>query len=175
MKTGHTGRKIALGVLATLALAWLAGLATASPASAQWRFGVTVGIPTGVGVVVDYRPWEHNGLELKIAGIPPAPDSVIRDASWLSVSLTAKQYWWSGDWESHVGAGLIIVGGEVRPGDDQPEISGWLPVPVVTVPVGLDWKPGRRHTIGLTGNMIAVGIPFPELSYRWGSSGDDNR
>ncbi len=177
MKTNETGRQIPTRVLPALALAWLAGLATASPASAQWRFGVTAGFPTGFGVVVDYRPWDHNGLELKIGGVRGMSytlpgDAESRSASWFNVSVTAKQYWGSGDWERHVGAGVIFVnGGSWRGvGDDRTEERGWLLL--TAVPIGLDWKASRQNTIGLTGNLIAVPIPFPELSYRWGPAGD---
>lgn len=173
MKVGKTERQIRTRVLPALALAGLAGLATASPASAQWRFGVTVGYPTGIGVVVDYRPWERNGLELKIArsfgvDLPSADDAEPRRVSWFSVSFAAKQYWGSGDWERHVGAGVTFVNGGLFQGvgDDRTEDRRW--VLLTTVPVGLDWKAGRQRTIGLTGNLIALPIPFPELSYRWG-------
>ena len=184
MNAEETRRKILTSVLPALTLAWLAGLATALPASGQWRFGVTGGFPTGLGVVVEYRPWEHNGLELKIARAPERLRVGVGErrelfVSPLNISVAAKQYWGSGDWERHVGAGVTFAfarGQGIR--DDGTEFSvGWRPVPLVTVPVGIDWKANRRNTIGLTGILSVrpfIPIPFPELSYRWGSSGDEN-
>lgn len=145
---------------------WMGLLATADPASAQYRFGVSLGGAGMVALVAEYR-WAHRGLELQ------AGTWSLRD---LSLSLTAKQYIGSYAVEPYAGVGLwgIVAGAEAGTGFGL----------IARFPIGLDWRVASNHAVGAAlylNRALAVKrpdprdhrpprgalIPLPEISYRW--------
>ena len=154
-RTRHTLRTLCLA----LSMAVLAGTARAS---AQYRFGVSLGGTGFVAVVAEYR-WSHQGLELQ------AGTWRFRD---LSLALTGKQYVGSYAVQPYTGLGFwgIVAG------------SGFGLI--ARFPIGLDWNIVSGHTAGAAlyfNRALLVKrpdpedrrpprgafIPLPEVSYRW--------
>ncbi len=146
--------------------AWMGALAGPEAASAQYRFGVSLGGAGMMALVAEYR-WEHQGLELQ------AGTWRFRD---LGLSLTARQYIGSRAIEPYVGAGLwgIVAGSEAGTGFGL----------IARFPIGLDWRFASDHAAGAAlyfNRALAVKrpdpqdrrpprgvlIPLPEISYRW--------
>lgn len=140
-------------------------LATA-PASAQYRFGISVFGASMVALVAEYR-WAHQGLEVQ------AGTWRLRD---LSLAVTARQYIGSSSLEPFVGAGLWAITAR--------EDGGTGFGLVARLPVGVGWDFGSRHNAAFTvhlnralavkrpgpgeGRPLRTGIvPLPEFSYRW--------
>ena len=154
--------------LRTLSVAGAFFVAATPPASAQYRFGVSVGGASTIALVVEHR-WAHQGLEVQ------AGTWQFRD---LSLSVTGKQYVGSYSVEPFVGAGLwgIIARAEEGTGFGL----------IARLPVGLGWDIASRHNTALTiylNRALALRrpdpedtrpprttlIPLPEFSYRWQS------
>ncbi len=145
---------------------WMTALADTGSASAQYRFGVSLGGAGFAALVAEYR-WSHQGLELQLGTWR------FRD---LNLSLTAKQYVGSYAVEPYAGLGLwgILARSEAGTGFGL----------IARFPVGLDWDFASRHAASLTlhfNRALALKrpdpedrrpprrafIPLPEISYRW--------
>ncbi len=145
---------------------WMTALADTGSASAQYRFGVSLGGAGFAALVAEYR-WSHRGLELQL-GTWRSRD--------LNLSLTAKQYVGSYAVEPYAGLGLwgILARSEAGTGFGL----------IARFPVGLDWDFASRHTASLAlhfNRALALKrpdpedrrpprrafIPLPEISYRW--------
>ena len=146
-----------------LAMAVLAGSARAS---AQYRFGLSLGGAGFAAIVAEYR-WSHQGLEIQ------AGTWRVRD---LSLAVTGKQYVGSYAVEPYGGLGLwgVVAGSETGTGFGI----------IARFPIGLDWNIASGHAVGaaLHFNRALVVkrpdpedrrpprgafIPLPEISYRW--------
>lgn len=153
--------------LRTLCLALaMAVLAGSARASAQYRFGVSLGGAGFAAIVAEYR-WSHQGLEIQ------AGTWRFRD---LSLALTGKQYVGSYAVEPYGGLGLwgIVAGSENGTGFGI----------IARFPIGLDWNIASGHAVGAAlhfNRALLVKrpdpedrrpprgafIPLPEISYRW--------
>lgn len=141
-------------------------LAGSQDASAQYRFGVSLGGAAMVALVAEYR-WERHGLELQ------AGTWRFRD---LSLAVTAKRRLGSSVVQPHAGVGLwgIVAGAQAGTGYGL----------IARFPIGLDWSFASDHTAGAAlyfNRALAVKrpdpqdrrpprgalIPLPEISYRW--------
>ncbi len=154
-----------LGIL--LAMTALAGVARAS---AQHRFGISLGGAGFVSIVAEARR-SHLGLEVALGTLR------FRD---LSVAVTGKQYVGSYAVQPYVGAGLwgIVAGSQAGTGFG---LIGRLPI-------GLDWNFASGHSVGAAlhfNRALLVKrpdpedrrpprgafIPLPEIGYRWDPGG----
>jgi hypothetical protein len=141
-------------------------LAGSEAASAQYRFGVSLGGTGMVALVAEYR-WTHQGIEVQ------AGTWGLRD---VSIAVTAKQYVGSKAIAPYAGIGLwgIVAGAEAGTGYGL----------IARFPIGLDWRFASRHAVGAAlhfNRALAVKrpdpedrrpprgalIPLPEISYRW--------
>ncbi len=144
----------------------MAVLAGSARASAQYRFGMSLGGIGFMAVVAEYR-WSHQGLEIQ------AGTWRFRD---LSLAFTGKQYLGSYAVEPYVGLGFwgIVAGSDTGTGFGL----------IARVPVGLDWNFVSGHAAGAAlyfNRALLVMrpdpedrrpprgafIPLPEVSYRW--------
>lgn len=148
------------------AVSCMTAFAGTDGATAQYRFGVSLGGAGSAALVAEYR-WSHQGIELQ------AGTWRFRD---LNLSLTAKQYVGTYDVEPYVGLGFwgIVAGSETGTGMGL----------IARFPVGFSWDFASAHTAGaaLHFNRALVVkrpdpedrrpprgafIPLPEISYRW--------
>ncbi len=149
-----------------VALACAAGAGLASPATAQYRFGVSAGGASTVALVAEYR-WRHQGVEVQLGTWG------FRD---VSLSVTAKQYVGSSAVEPFAGAGLWGIVARAEEGTGVGLIA--------RIPVGFDARFSGNHWAGAAvylNRALALRrpdpedlrpprrafVPLPEISYRW--------
>lgn len=140
-------------------------IAETGAASAQYRFGVSLGGASTVALLVEHR-WAHQGLELQVGTWQ------FRD---LSLSVTARQYVGSYRVEPFVGLGLWGIVARAEEGTGYGLIA--------RIPTGLNWDIGSRHAVSMNiylNRALALRrpdpedrrpprttlIPLPEFSYR---------
>ncbi len=145
-------------------------VATTGGASAQYRFGISLGGASTVALVVERR-WAHQGLEVQ------AGTWQFRD---LSLSVTARQYVGSHQVEPFVGVGLWGIVARAEEGTGYGLIA--------RIPTGLNWDIGSRHAVSMNvylNRALALKrpdpedrrpprttlIPLPEISYRLQAGG----
>ena len=160
-----TPRGTSARALRALLLAGLISATTTAAASAQYRFGISVGGASTVALVVEHR-WAHQGLEVQ------AGTWQFRD---LSFSVTARQYVGSYAVEPFVGVGLWGIVARAEEGTGYGLIA--------RIPTGFSGDIGSRHAVSLTiylNRALALKrpdpedrrpprktlIPLPEFSYR---------
>lgn len=161
-----TLRRASYGLRTLCAFIWMTGLADSDCASAQYRFGVSLG-GAGLAALVAEHRWAHQGLEVQVGTWR------FRD---LSLALTAKQYVGSYAAEPYAGLGLWGVAADSEAGTGFGLIARF--------PVGLNWDIGAGHAAGAAihfNRALVVKrpaaedrrpprgafIPLPEISYRW--------
>lgn len=116
----------------------------------RWRFGVSFGGVSTVGVQVEYQRGSR-GLEATLG------TWAFRD---VSAALVAKQYFGAGALQPFVGAGAwVVAAGALEEG----ERTGTALV--LLAPIGVDWRATGAHHLGLHINVnkaVAVRRSNPE-------------